>query len=62
MSRHFPIRNIRSEGPSKPRICDFVITDDGGQMIEFKDRNVRRQILWQDLKAQVEKVQAEIKR
>lgn len=39
------IRNPKSSGKIKQKICNFIRTDDGVELLEFKYGNVRRTIL-----------------
>ena len=53
--RRIPIRDSRSKEPVKPRILDYVRTDDGTEMIETKDKNTKKTILLDDFLGQIEK-------
>ena len=47
------IRDRRSSGPVQTRVMDFIINEDGSEILETKDGNVLKTILYADLVEQV---------
>ncbi len=47
------IRDRRSPGKIQTRVMDFIIEDDGCEILETKDGNVRKRILFQDFEEQI---------
>lgn len=47
------IRDNRSDRPVKPRVMDYIKREDGEEMLEVKDGNVRKTILLSDLMKQI---------
>lgn len=48
------IRDNRSDNKVKPRIMDYIKNDDGEELLEVKDGNIRKTILLSDLEKQIE--------
>ena len=53
----FEIRDSRSKQKIKPRIMDLIVNDDGEKEIEVKDGKMRKTILLDDFKRQVEEIE-----
>ena len=53
----FEIRDSRSKQKIKPRIMDLIVNDDGDKEIEVKDGKMRKTILLDDFKRQVEEIE-----
>ena len=54
------IRDYRSVNHIKPRIMDYIRYDDGEELLEVKDGNVRKTILLSDLERQIEDMREKI--
>ena len=54
------IRENRSDNQIKPRIMDYIRNDDGEELLEVKDGNVRKTILLSDLERQIEDMREKI--
>lgn len=46
--KEIDIRNPRSTGRIKTKICNYIKTDDGTELLEFKYQRIRRTILVDD--------------
>lgn len=53
----FEIRDSRSKRKIKPRIMDLIVNDNGEKEIEVKDGKLRKTILLDDFKRQVEEIE-----
>lgn len=47
------IRDSRSEKKIKPRVMDYIKCDNGEEILEVKDGNVKKTILLQDFEKQI---------
>lgn len=47
------IRDNRSDRKIKPRVMDYIKDDNGDEMLEVKDGNVKKTILLQDFEEQI---------
>lgn len=52
--KRFAIRDNTCPKPIKPRVFDFVITDEGEKKIEVKDGKVIKSILLEDVQKQID--------
>lgn len=48
------IRDNRSDRKIKPRVMDYIKDDNGDELLEVKDGNVKKTILLQDFEKQIE--------
>lgn len=48
-----PIRDFSL--PNCPRIMDYIVNDDGIELLEYKVKNVRKSILVNEVKKQIKK-------
>lgn len=46
--KEIDIRDPRSKGRIKRKICNYIKTDDGTELLEFKYQRIRRTILVDD--------------
>lgn len=47
------IRDSRSDKKIKPRVMDYIKTDNGRELLEVKDGNTKRTILLEDFENQI---------
>ena len=53
--RRIPIRDTQSLEKIKPRVLDYIQTDDGTELIETKDNKTKKTMLLTDFLGQIEK-------
>ena len=53
------IRDNRSDRKVKPRVMDYIKTDQGEELLEVKDGNCKKTILLKDLEQQIAQLRKE---
>ena len=54
------IRDNRSERRVKPRVMDYIRDDNGQEILEVKDGNVKKTILLSDLQKQIDELRQNV--